>query len=78
MDKYTLTLEGRARFRRMRIDPDIEISKTEGYGIINYLYENGTGTVEEIINYTGLSWGQVTNRISNLIYHGYVEELDKK
>ena len=75
MDKYTLSYEGIARFRRMRIDSDIEVSRIEDYKIANYLYEHGAATVEEIENYTGLSLDQVSNKLSTLIYHGYVEAL---
>ena len=75
MAKYTLSYEGRARFGRMRIDPDIEISSVESYEILNYLYENGPSTVEVIVNSTGLSWDHVAAKISSLMNYGYVEAL---
>ena len=76
MDRYTLTYEGRARFRRMetRIHSDTS-AMTKDYEILHHLYERGTATVEEIENYTGLSWNEVENRLSALMYHGYIEGL---
>ena len=77
MDRYTLSYEGKARFKRRKISVNLGMAKMEGYEILDYLYEHGSATVEEIENYTGLSWGQVSNKLSTLIYHGYVEELAK-
>ena len=78
MDRFKLSTEGIARFRRMRVDLDKPASQIEGYEILNYLYENGSGTVEEITNYTGLSWDKVMNKLSTLMYHRYVEGLVKQ
>jgi len=79
MDRYVLSNNGRARFRRLRIRVNSDTaSKIVDYEILDYLYEHGAATVEEIENYTGLSWDQVTNKLSTLIYHGYVEELAKQ
>jgi DNA-binding transcriptional ArsR family regulator len=76
MDKYTLTSEGRAKFRRIetRIHSD-ESAKSEDYDILHYLYERGAASVEELEKYTGLSWNEVTNKLSTLMYHDYIEEL---
>ena len=78
MDKYTLSNEGRARFRRMRLDLETPTSGIDRYEILSYLYENGSGTVAEIINYTGLSWEHVMNKLSTLMFHGYIEALTKQ
>ena len=76
MDRYILSNEGRARFKRMKISVNIAgVAKMGGYEVLDYLYEHGAATVEEIENYTGLSWNQVVDRLSVLIHHGYVEEL---
>ena len=76
MDRYTLTYEGRARFRRMetRIHADTS-AKTKDYEILHHLYEHGAATVEEIENYIGQSRDELVNRLSALMYHGYIEEL---
>jgi DNA-binding MarR family transcriptional regulator len=76
MDRYMLSNEGRAKFRRMRTSSD-SAAKIENYEILNYLYEHGAATVEDIENRTGLSLDQVMNKLSTLIYHGYIEELAK-
>lgn len=76
MNRYMLTNEGRARFRRRKISVDAEIAKMEGYEVLDYLYEHGAGTVEEISNYTGLSRGHVMDKLSVFINHDFVEELD--
>ena len=78
MDGYKLSAEGIAIFRRMRSVLDTPASRTEGYEILNCLYENGFGTVEEITNYTGLSRDQFCNKLSTLMFRGYVEGLAKQ
>ena len=76
MDRYTLTYEGKARFRRMeaRIHSDTS-AMTKDYEVLHHLYESGAATVEEIENYTGMSWNELENRLSGLMYHGYIEGL---
>jgi DNA-binding MarR family transcriptional regulator len=77
MDKYTLSSEGRARFKRMQtsVDAGVEmgIARTEGYLILDYLYQHGAATVADIEKFTGLSWGKVTAELSTFIHHGLVE-----
>ena len=73
MDGYRLSNEGFARLRRMRTDTDMPASNVEGYEILNYLYENSSGTLEEIIHHTGLPRNEVYNILSTLMSHGYVE-----
>ena len=51
------------------------MAKMEGYEVLDYLYEHGSGTVEEIENYAGLSRGQVMDKLSTFIHHGFVEKL---
>ena len=76
MDRYTLTNEGRAKFRRIetRIHSD-ESAMSEDYDILHYLYERGAASVEELENYTGLSWNEVANKLSSLMNRDYFEEL---
>ena len=75
MNRYALTNEGIARFRRRKVSVNAEMARMEGYEILDYLYEHGAATVEEIGNYTGLSRSQVINKLSVFINHGSVEEL---
>lgn len=76
MDKYKLSDEGRARFKRTRIRMYIEgKDKMEGYEVLDYLYEHGAATVLDIGKNTGLSWSQVVNRLGAFIHWGYVERL---
>ena len=74
MDRYTLSNEGMARLKRRKISVDMGMDKVEGYEVLHYLYEHGPATVEEIGNYTGLSWSQVINKLSTFIHHGFVEK----
>ena len=70
-----LTNEGRARFRRRKISVAADMAKIEGYEVLDYLFEHGAGTIEEISNYTGLSQGHVMDKLLVFINHGFVEEL---
>ena len=76
MDRYTLSYEGRARFKRTKIRQDIEeMDKMEGYEVLDYLYEHGAATIEEIERNTGLHYDQVVNRLGDFISWGYLENL---
>ena len=75
MARYTLTGEGRARFRRRKISAEAEVAGMEGYVVLDYLYEHGAATVEEIADYTGLSRGHVTDKLLVYINHDLVEGL---
>jgi DNA-binding MarR family transcriptional regulator len=75
MNKYTLSIEGKARFKRMRIRVDLGIATTEGYEVLDYLYEHGSATVEEIENDTGLSRDKVSSQLSTFIHHGFIEGI---
>ena len=71
-----LTNEGRARFRRMKTAADAAAAGAEAYKILDYLYEIGAGTIDEIGAYIGLSWDQVVSQLQGLLNHGFVEETD--
>ena len=47
----------------------------EGYEVLDYLNEHGRGTVQEIENYTRLSYNQVVEKIRVFIYQGFIEKL---
>ena len=74
MNKYILTEEGIARFNRIKREGDTAIASMKGYEVLCYLYENGSGTMEEIEDATGLSWKEVRERLQNFIHHGYIEQ----
>ena len=79
MDRYTLTYEGRARFKRSKIRMNIEgEGKIEGYEVLDYLYEHEHATVEEIENSTGLSWSQTVERLMEFVNRGCVEGYIEK
>jgi len=79
MDRYALSDEGRARFRRTRTGVDIMgEAKREGYEILDYLYRHGAATLEEIEKVTGLSGSRLVTRIWAFIHQGIVEKLGGK
>ncbi len=65
--------EGRARFRRMRLSVDAS-TVTDGYKVLEYLYERGPGAIEEIGAATGLPREQVVAQLQVFMVHGFVEE----
>ena len=73
MDRYMLTGEGRAKFRRMKTSTT---ERPEGYKILDYIYEHGADTVDEISVVTGLTREQVISQLQVYMSHGLVEELD--
>jgi len=73
MDRYMLTNEGRARFRRMKISVDIA-DRQDGYKVLDYIYEHGADTIEVIGASTGLSREQVVSQLQVFMSHGLVEE----
>jgi DNA-binding MarR family transcriptional regulator len=76
MDRYTLTYEGRARFKRTRVRMDMEgEEKKEGFEVLDYLYEHGAAAMEEIEKDTGLSYVQIMAELEDLLAWGFVERL---
>jgi len=73
MDEYKLSQEGRWKFLRIR--EDTETARFEGYEILNYLYEQGAGTIEEISYHTELSTREVAENLSAFISRGLVEQV---
>jgi DNA-binding MarR family transcriptional regulator len=76
MERYTLTFEGRSMLRRMesRVSTDASFL-TEDFKILEFLYENGAATVDEIVDYTGLTRSQLVNRLFGIMRRGYIEAL---
>jgi DNA-binding MarR family transcriptional regulator len=76
MDRYKLTSEGRMRFRRMEIRANVEDSfSSDDYTLLDFIYKQGSATLEAIAGHTGLSWDQTTNRLLALMYHGFIEKI---
>ncbi len=59
----------------MRIREDTTTTRMKGYEILDFLYEKGPRTVEEIGNYTGLSHSQVIARLLAFMPQGYVAKV---
>lgn len=79
MERYVLTLEGRARFRRMETRANVDTSVDTGdFKLMHYIYMHGAATVEEIERYTGLPWDETINEISALMNRGYIEGLTEQ
>ena len=77
MDRYLLTGEGRARFRRMKLSVDTA-EKPDGYKVLDYIYEHGAESIDEIVVYTRLSREQVLTQLQVYMAHGLVEELEPR
>ena len=75
MDRYMLTSEGRARFRRMKFGVTAA-AIPDGFKVLDYIYEHGADTVDEIGVVTGLTREQVFSQLQVYMSHGLVEELD--
>ena len=75
MDRYTLTSEGRSKFTRTKIRMSAEEQTMEGFDILDYLYEHGAATIEEIEEHTGLHYDQVVHKIESFMPWGYIEKL---
>ena len=63
------------RFKRLKLSVNAEITSMEGYEALDYLYEHGAATIEEISNYTGLTKGQVMEKMVSFMNRGLVEGL---
>jgi len=78
MDRYTLTIEGRAKLRRTETRVNLEVSAdTEDFKLLHYLYVHGPATIEEIESHSGLPWDEAVNKISTLMSRGYIEGFTK-
>ena len=76
MERYTLTFEGLAMLRRMesRVATDASF-RTEDYQILEFLYENGAATIDEIVDYIGVTRAELVNRLFGIMRRGYIEAL---
>jgi DNA-binding MarR family transcriptional regulator len=79
MDRYTLTFEAMARLREMETRANVDKSaNTADFKVLQYLHVHGSATIEELESFTGLPWDEVVNKISVLMYRGYIEGLTEK
>jgi len=70
---YALTEKGKGYFSKMR--DNSSLFQTEGYLVLDDLFENGTDTTSEIARQTGLSSGEVMRKIEEFKKQGLVETL---
>jgi DNA-binding MarR family transcriptional regulator len=75
MDRYMLSSEGRTKFKRTKIRMSAEEVTMEGFDILDYLYEHGAATIEEIGEHTGLHYDQVVHKLESFMPWGYIERL---
>ena len=59
----------------MKISVDTA-ARTDGYKVLDYIYEHGADTIDEIGVSTGLPREQVVSQLQVYMSHGLVEELD--
>jgi DNA-binding MarR family transcriptional regulator len=75
MDRYLLSNEGRARFKRMRLSVAAGDPEFEGYSVLAYLYDHGATSAGELAEHTGFSRGKLMDLIITYIHHGLVEGI---
>lgn len=75
MDKYMLSVEGRARYQRTKVRLSMEELSKEGWEILDYLYEHNASTVAEIEEHTGLTYAQFVHKLESFLSWGYIEKL---
>jgi DNA-binding MarR family transcriptional regulator len=75
MEKYVLTSEGRTKFQRTKIRMAAEEKTMEGFDILDFLYESGAASIEEIEKHTGLHYDQVVHKIESFMTWGYIERM---
>ena len=77
MDRYMLTNDGRTKFKRSKIRMAAEETTMEGFEILDYLYEHGASTIEEIEKQTGLEYEQIIHKIESFEPWGYIQKLSE-
>jgi hypothetical protein len=75
MDRYTLTFEGRNKFARTKIRMAAEEKTIEGFEILDFLYEHGAASIEEIAEHTELHYDEVVHKMESFMPWGYLEKL---
>jgi hypothetical protein len=77
MDKYLLSNEGRARFKRMRLSVAAGDPEFEGYSVLAYLYDHGAMSAGELVENSGFSRSKLMDLIISFIHHGLVEGIQE-
>ncbi|HJX12991.1 MAG TPA: hypothetical protein VJ377_05620 [Dehalococcoidales bacterium] len=72
MDSYYLTEEGRARFRRRKIVLETEPPNNDDK-MMDYLFGHTSGTVEELVAATGLTYDYVSDKLLVFMNHGLIQ-----
>ncbi len=75
MNVYSLTQEGRERFGKMR--DNSQLFNTAGYKILEYIFDNGTCTVKEVVDFTGVSHSEAIANLNKFKRSGSVEVLER-
>ena len=70
---YSLTKKGKEDFSKFR--DNVQLAQTEGYLVLDHLYEMGPAIAKEISAHTGLSSGQVKRKVEEFGKQGLVEVL---
>ncbi len=74
MDRYRLTQEGSARFRRMETRANVDTSvATEDFEILRFLCVHGAASLEDLESNLGLTRDETVNEIFTLMSRGYIE-----
>ena len=73
MTGYMMTNEGNARFRKRKLSADEVEAGEVGYKILDYIFDHGGASLDDIARHTGLSRNQVTAQIAVFLSHGLVE-----
>ena len=67
-----LTEEGKERFGWIRNNMPTD---SEGYLVLEYLYENGTATVDAVVSHTRLPRDEVASTLEWFKYEHLIEEI---
>ncbi len=75
MKVYAMTDKGKSAFSAIRHDPTRIVTNEPGYKILDYLYELGTGSVEDMSLDTGILRKQVVLKMRDYVRQGLVKVL---
>jgi DNA-binding MarR family transcriptional regulator len=78
MDRYILSDEGRARFRRIKMSGEVTKADMQGYEVLDYLYEHEPATVNEIAGFTRLPRSQVEDELMIFVTRGFIKGYIEK
>lgn len=73
MTGYMLTYEGNSRFRKRKSLTGEDQTRDEGFEILEYLFDYGAASMDDLIRHTGLNRDQVNTQLAVFLSHGLVE-----